>query len=122
MSKSLVGCELRCVVTASLARGTNEQPSVIAVSLSPSLLPGATRVSSGHARPMAVRSTWCEVDEARVQHKHRGLLRCEETSGSHRGSLCHHEEHELKRPPTFQEVFDKTHKKKGTDQYIRDRA
>ncbi|MQL73995.1 hypothetical protein Taro_006353 [Colocasia esculenta] len=29
-------------------------------------------------------------------------------------------EKELKRPPTFQEVFDKTHKKKGTDQYIRD--
>ncbi|MQM04199.1 hypothetical protein Taro_036993 [Colocasia esculenta] len=29
---------------------------------------------------------------------------------------------ELKRPPTFQEVFDKTHKKKGTDQYISDRA
>ncbi|MQL93171.1 hypothetical protein Taro_025810 [Colocasia esculenta] len=28
----------------------------------------------------------------------------------------------LKRPPTFQEVFDKTHKKKGTDQYISDRA
>ncbi|MQM00785.1 hypothetical protein Taro_033527 [Colocasia esculenta] len=27
---------------------------------------------------------------------------------------------ELKRPPTFQEVFDKTHKKKGTDQYISD--
>ncbi|MQM09282.1 hypothetical protein Taro_042151 [Colocasia esculenta] len=31
-------------------------------------------------------------------------------------------EKELKRPPTFQEVFDKTHKKKGTDQYISDRA
>ncbi|MQM20877.1 hypothetical protein Taro_053908 [Colocasia esculenta] len=31
-------------------------------------------------------------------------------------------ENELKRPPTFQEVFDKTHKKKGTDQYISERA
>ncbi|MQM21412.1 hypothetical protein Taro_054452 [Colocasia esculenta] len=31
-------------------------------------------------------------------------------------------EKELKRPPTFQEVFDKTHKKKGTDQYISNRA
>ncbi|MQL79502.1 hypothetical protein Taro_011938 [Colocasia esculenta] len=31
-------------------------------------------------------------------------------------------EKELKRPPTFQEVFDKTHKKKGTDQYISDRV
>ncbi|MQM02188.1 hypothetical protein Taro_034953 [Colocasia esculenta] len=31
-------------------------------------------------------------------------------------------ENELKRPPTFQEVFDKTHKKKGTNQYISDRA
>ncbi|MQM04196.1 hypothetical protein Taro_036996 [Colocasia esculenta] len=31
-------------------------------------------------------------------------------------------EKELKRPPTFQEAFDKTHKKKGTDQYISDRA
>ncbi|MQM05603.1 hypothetical protein Taro_038416 [Colocasia esculenta] len=31
-------------------------------------------------------------------------------------------EKELKRPPTFQEVFDKTHKKKGTDQYISERA
>ncbi|MQL94693.1 hypothetical protein Taro_027357, partial [Colocasia esculenta] len=30
-------------------------------------------------------------------------------------------EKELKRPP-IQEVFDKTHKKKGTDQYISDRA
>ncbi|MQL93458.1 hypothetical protein Taro_026103 [Colocasia esculenta] len=28
----------------------------------------------------------------------------------------------LKRPSTFQEVFDKTHKKKGTNQYISDRA
>ncbi|MQM11353.1 hypothetical protein Taro_044260 [Colocasia esculenta] len=31
-------------------------------------------------------------------------------------------EKELKRPLTFQEVFDKTHKKKGTDQYISDSA
>ncbi|MQM03695.1 hypothetical protein Taro_036483 [Colocasia esculenta] len=31
-------------------------------------------------------------------------------------------EKELKRPPTFQEVFDKTYKKKGTNQYISDRA
>ncbi|MQL79881.1 hypothetical protein Taro_012323 [Colocasia esculenta] len=31
-------------------------------------------------------------------------------------------EKELKRPPTFQEVFDKTHKKKGMNQYISDRA
>ncbi|MQL74207.1 hypothetical protein Taro_006583 [Colocasia esculenta] len=31
-------------------------------------------------------------------------------------------EKELKWPPTFQEVFDKTHKKKGIDQYISDRA
>ncbi|MQL98303.1 hypothetical protein Taro_031016 [Colocasia esculenta] len=31
-------------------------------------------------------------------------------------------ENELKQRPTFQEVFDKTHKKKGTDQYISDRA
>ncbi|MQL76723.1 hypothetical protein Taro_009115 [Colocasia esculenta] len=31
-------------------------------------------------------------------------------------------EKELKRPPTFQEVFNKTHKKKGTNQYISDRA
>ncbi|MQL70738.1 hypothetical protein Taro_003058, partial [Colocasia esculenta] len=31
-------------------------------------------------------------------------------------------EKELKRPPTFQEVFDRTHKKKETDQYISDRA
>ncbi|MQL75210.1 hypothetical protein Taro_007580 [Colocasia esculenta] len=39
------------------------------------------------------------------------------STGTH---LCN--EKELKRPPTFQEVFDKTHKKKGTDQYISDRA
>ncbi|MQL81371.1 hypothetical protein Taro_013841 [Colocasia esculenta] len=32
------------------------------------------------------------------------------------------QEKEIKRPPTFQEVFDKTHKKKGTYQYISDRA
>ncbi|MQL94109.1 hypothetical protein Taro_026765 [Colocasia esculenta] len=31
-------------------------------------------------------------------------------------------EKELKRPPTFSQVFDRTHKKKGTDQYISDRA
>ncbi|MQM07302.1 hypothetical protein Taro_040141 [Colocasia esculenta] len=31
-------------------------------------------------------------------------------------------EKDLKQPPTFQEVFDKTHKEKGTDQYISDRA
>ncbi|MQM04569.1 hypothetical protein Taro_037370 [Colocasia esculenta] len=31
-------------------------------------------------------------------------------------------EKELKRPTTFQEVFDKTHNKKGMDQYISDRA
>ncbi|MQL73031.1 hypothetical protein Taro_005363 [Colocasia esculenta] len=31
-------------------------------------------------------------------------------------------EKELKWPPTFQEAFDKTHKKNGTDQYISDRA
>ncbi|MQM10643.1 hypothetical protein Taro_043539 [Colocasia esculenta] len=31
-------------------------------------------------------------------------------------------EKDLKRSPTFQEVFDKTHKKKGTDQYISDRS
>ncbi|MQL99176.1 hypothetical protein Taro_031897, partial [Colocasia esculenta] len=31
-------------------------------------------------------------------------------------------EKELKRLPTFQEVFDRTHKKKGTDQYSSDRA
>ncbi|MQM11481.1 hypothetical protein Taro_044390, partial [Colocasia esculenta] len=30
------------------------------------------------------------------------------------------EEKELKWPPTFQEVFDKAHKEKGTDQYISD--
>ncbi|MQM18267.1 hypothetical protein Taro_051256 [Colocasia esculenta] len=29
-------------------------------------------------------------------------------------------ENELKWPPTFQEVFDKTHKKKRTNQYISD--
>ncbi|MQM07170.1 hypothetical protein Taro_040007 [Colocasia esculenta] len=31
-------------------------------------------------------------------------------------------EKELKQPPTFSEVFNKTHKKKGTYQYISDRA
>ncbi|MQL90948.1 hypothetical protein Taro_023547 [Colocasia esculenta] len=31
-------------------------------------------------------------------------------------------EKELKRLPTFQEVFDRTHKKKGTNQYISNRA
>ncbi|MQM01157.1 hypothetical protein Taro_033907 [Colocasia esculenta] len=31
-------------------------------------------------------------------------------------------EKELKRPPTFQEVFDKTYKKKGMNQHISDRA
>ncbi|MQM03390.1 hypothetical protein Taro_036170 [Colocasia esculenta] len=42
------------------------------------------------------------------------------TSGS--VSFATHQSRLLKRPPTFQEVFDKTHKKKGTDQYISDRA
>ncbi|MQM03553.1 hypothetical protein Taro_036336, partial [Colocasia esculenta] len=31
-------------------------------------------------------------------------------------------EKELKQPPTFQEVFNKMHKKRRTDQYISDRA
>ncbi|MQM14923.1 hypothetical protein Taro_047858 [Colocasia esculenta] len=39
-----------------------------------------------------------------------------------RGQHAYKWEKELKRPPTFQEVFDKTLKKKGTDQYISDRA
>ncbi|MQL93520.1 hypothetical protein Taro_026167 [Colocasia esculenta] len=43
------------------------------------------------------------------------------TSGSV-SFATHQSRLELKRPPTFQEVFDKTHKKKGTDQYISDRA
>ncbi|MQL95208.1 hypothetical protein Taro_027878 [Colocasia esculenta] len=33
-----------------------------------------------------------------------------------------HTKKEVKWPLTFQEVFDKMHKKKGTDQYISDRA
>ncbi|MQM23501.1 hypothetical protein Taro_056566 [Colocasia esculenta] len=33
-----------------------------------------------------------------------------------------HQSRLLKRLPTFQEVFDRTHKKKGTDQYISDRT
>ncbi|MQL79912.1 hypothetical protein Taro_012357 [Colocasia esculenta] len=50
------------------------------------------------------------------------------TSGSvsfatHQSRLgSHMSEKELKRPPTFQEVFDKTHKKKGMDLYISERA
>ncbi|MQL85418.1 hypothetical protein Taro_017937 [Colocasia esculenta] len=36
--------------------------------------------------------------------------------------LLGNSEKELKRIPTFQEVFDRTHKKKGTNQYISDRA
>ncbi|MQM02207.1 hypothetical protein Taro_034973 [Colocasia esculenta] len=39
-----------------------------------------------------------------------------------RGQHAHKWEKELKQPPTFQEVFDKTNKKKGTDQYISDKA
>ncbi|MQL86369.1 hypothetical protein Taro_018906 [Colocasia esculenta] len=31
-------------------------------------------------------------------------------------------EKDLKRPPTFSKVFDRTHKKKGTNLYISDRA
>ncbi|MQM00596.1 hypothetical protein Taro_033333 [Colocasia esculenta] len=45
-----------------------------------------------------------------------------ESGGQSRGQHAYKWEKELKRPPTFQEVFDKTHKKKGTDQYISDRA
>ncbi|MQL95576.1 hypothetical protein Taro_028245 [Colocasia esculenta] len=45
------------------------------------------------------------------------------TSGSISFATHHSRlEKEPKRPPTFQEVFDKTHKKKRTDQYISDRA
>ncbi|MQL84921.1 hypothetical protein Taro_017433 [Colocasia esculenta] len=45
-----------------------------------------------------------------------------ESGGQSKGQYAYKWENELKRPPTFQEVFDKTHKKKGTDQYISDRA
>ncbi|MQM22132.1 hypothetical protein Taro_055181, partial [Colocasia esculenta] len=37
-------------------------------------------------------------------------------------SLQEGEEKELKWPPTFQKAFDKTHKKKGMDQYISNRG
>ncbi|MQL82562.1 hypothetical protein Taro_015044 [Colocasia esculenta] len=45
------------------------------------------------------------------------------TSGSVSFATHHSRlEKEIKRLPKFQEVFDRTHKKKGTDQYIGDRA
>ncbi|MQM04209.1 hypothetical protein Taro_037000 [Colocasia esculenta] len=45
-----------------------------------------------------------------------------ESGGQSRGQHAYKWKKELKRPKTFQEVFDKTHKKKGTDQYISDSA
>ncbi|MQM13336.1 hypothetical protein Taro_046262 [Colocasia esculenta] len=53
----------------------------------------------------------------------RNLHNNESESGCQsRGQQAYKWEKELKRPPTFQEVFDKTHKKKGMDQYISDIA
>ncbi|MQM04841.1 hypothetical protein Taro_037646 [Colocasia esculenta] len=62
-------------------------------------------------------STTMKVNRAANQEANK------HTSGS--VSFATHQsrlENELKRPLTFQEVFDKMHKKKGADQYISDRA
>ncbi|MQL87353.1 hypothetical protein Taro_019898 [Colocasia esculenta] len=32
------------------------------------------------------------------------------------------EHHKLERPPTFRELFDRTHKRKGTDDYVNESA
>ncbi|MQM23137.1 hypothetical protein Taro_056199 [Colocasia esculenta] len=66
---------------------------------------------------------WQETSTTMKVNRAINLEANKHTSGS--VSFATHQsrlEKELKWPPTFQEVFDKTHKKKGTDQYISDRA
>ncbi|MQM14107.1 hypothetical protein Taro_047035, partial [Colocasia esculenta] len=66
---------------------------------------------------------WQETSTTMIVNWAANLEANKHTSGSisfatHQSRL----EKELKRPPTFQEVFDKTPKKKGTYQYISDKA
>ncbi|MQL68280.1 hypothetical protein Taro_000594 [Colocasia esculenta] len=66
---------------------------------------------------------WQETSTTMKVNRAANLEANKHTSGSI--SFVTHQfrfEKYLKRPPTFQEVFDKTHKKKGTDQYISDRT
>ncbi|MQL70060.1 hypothetical protein Taro_002356 [Colocasia esculenta] len=66
---------------------------------------------------------WHETSTTMKVNRAANLEANKHTSGSisfatHQSRL----ENELKWPPTFQEVFDKLHKKKGTDQYVSDKA
>ncbi|MQL88461.1 hypothetical protein Taro_021025 [Colocasia esculenta] len=64
---------------------------------------------------------WQEISTTMKVNRTANLKANKHTSGS--VSFATHQsrlENELKRPLTFHEVFDKTHKKKGTDQYISD--
>ncbi|MQM14330.1 hypothetical protein Taro_047260 [Colocasia esculenta] len=83
--------------------------------------------------PDSLEGARTDMDEERllgrsVQHMgHREMARNlqnneSETGCQSRGQQAYKWENELKRSPTFQEVFDKTHKKKGMDQYISDRT
>ncbi|MQL78610.1 hypothetical protein Taro_011034, partial [Colocasia esculenta] len=89
--------------------------------------------SFSECRPDSFEGVRTDMDEERllgksVQHmSHRematNLHNNESESGCQsRSQHAYKWEKELKRPSTFQEAFDKTHKKKGTDQYISDRA
>ncbi|MQM22010.1 hypothetical protein Taro_055057 [Colocasia esculenta] len=107
--------------------------SFLCASSSSSRLGSLYTFSSYSSRPDSLEGVRTDMDEERllrrsVQHMgHRematNLHNNESESGCQsRGQHAYKWEKELKWPLTFQEVFDKTHKKKGTDQYISDRA
>ncbi|MQM08372.1 hypothetical protein Taro_041225 [Colocasia esculenta] len=85
------------------------------------------------SRPDSLEGAHTDMDVVRlptrfVQHMGRGEMARNlhnnesESSCQSRGQQAYKWEKELKRPLTFQEVFDKMHEKKGTDQYISDRT
>ncbi|MQM10356.1 hypothetical protein Taro_043253 [Colocasia esculenta] len=89
--------------SAASTSGPSFVPPPLAAATSPSSVPPPLTVGA---------STVHETKDAVNPQERRGNF--------YDGTLW--EENELKRPPTFQEVFDKTYKKKGTNQYISDRA
>ncbi|MQM16186.1 hypothetical protein Taro_049138 [Colocasia esculenta] len=63
-----------------------------------------------HSDELRARSAWTTTARANFKHLLYNVRRNAER------------EAQLKRPPQFQELFDQTHKKKGTDDYISQKA
>ncbi|MQL86726.1 hypothetical protein Taro_019262, partial [Colocasia esculenta] len=89
--------------------------------------------SLSECRPDSLEGARTDMDEERLLGKFVQHMGCREmatnlhnneseSGDQSRGQHAYKWEKELKRHLTFQEVFDKTHKKKGMDQYISERA